>query len=116
MDLRDFSASNKGCLYEVEELVNTVPLHRMIFIVDRTTDDAFLRDTFAGVWSRLDHASPNFQTLVPRVRLFRLESLRRHAIRALVAAMRTLDDLDTCGPAGGAAVDGQRLARSPRGA
>ena len=95
MDLRHFSAANRGCVYEVEELVNTVPLHRMMFIVDRTTDDAFLRATFADVWSRLDPASPNRGLLEPRVRLFRLESLQRRAIRALAAAMQTLDDLDS---------------------
>jgi hypothetical protein len=94
MDLRHFSRSNEGCIYEVEELVNTVPLHRMMFIVDRTTDDAFLRATLADVWSRLDHASPNRGALEPRVRLFRLGSMKRRAIRALVAALRALDDLD----------------------
>jgi hypothetical protein len=94
MDLRHFSTSNKGCIYEVEELVNTVPLHRMMFVVDRTTDEAFLRATFADVWSRLDHASPNRGALEPRVRLFRLGSRKRRAIRGLVAALHALGNLD----------------------
>jgi hypothetical protein len=97
MDLRQFSALNRGCVYEVEELVNTVPLHRIMFIVDRGTDDGFIRATFADVWSRLDQSSPNRDLREPRVRLFRLKSLRRRAIRALAAAMQTLDDLDSQG-------------------
>jgi hypothetical protein len=87
MDLRSFSASNKGCVYEVEELLNTVPLPRMMFVVDGTTDEAFLRGTLADAWSRLDDFSPNRDARDPQVRIFRLQRLDRRTVRRLADAM-----------------------------
>jgi hypothetical protein len=86
MDLRHFSASNSGCTFEVAELVRSAPLDRIVFVVDGTTDDSFLRATFADAWARLDDASPNRTATDPCVRLFRLDSLKPWTIRSLVAA------------------------------
>jgi hypothetical protein len=44
MDLRKFCRTNAGCVFEISELVNTVPLKRVVFIIDKTTDEAFLRE------------------------------------------------------------------------
>ncbi|HEX8967809.1 MAG TPA: hypothetical protein VF937_08025, partial [Chloroflexota bacterium] len=42
MDLRGFSPANQGCVFELQALVNEVPLARVITIVDGTTDVGFL--------------------------------------------------------------------------
>ena len=47
MDLRGFLPDNQGCVFEINELLNVVPLDRVVFVVDATTDLAFLRETFA---------------------------------------------------------------------
>ncbi len=59
MDLRGFGARNAGCLWEIEELLNVAPLERVVLLVDRTTDETFLRESVANFWSALRPGSPN---------------------------------------------------------
>ncbi len=70
MDLRGFSPGNQGCIFEINELLNTVPLDHIVFVVDGTTDDAFLREMFAQGWAMLRADSPNREITGPRVHLF----------------------------------------------
>ena len=57
MDLRGFSRQNAGCVFELKELARMVPLERVVFVVDRRTDESLLAETLgecrAGVY-RLD--------------------------------------------------------------
>ncbi len=57
MDLRGFSRQNAGCVFELQELARMVPLERVVFVVDRRTDEKLLAETLgdcrAGVY-RLD--------------------------------------------------------------
>jgi hypothetical protein len=70
LDLRQFSVRNTGCVYEIEELLNRVPLERILFVVDRTTDDAFLGQIIRQAWTKMAPDSPNRQTQCPQLRLF----------------------------------------------
>lgn len=72
MDLRSFSTSNQGCQYELQQLLNTVPLQRVVFLIDATTDRAFLDDTLQHLWQKLDPQSPNRAATTPTVRLLTL--------------------------------------------
>jgi hypothetical protein len=45
MDLRSFSASNSGCLFELGQLVKNGLLSRTLFVVDDTTDVTLLNTT-----------------------------------------------------------------------
>ena len=45
MDLRGFSQQNAGCVFEINEIFNLVPLQRVVFVVDETTDHSFMRQT-----------------------------------------------------------------------
>jgi hypothetical protein len=87
MDLRSFSPDNKGCVVEIRELLNNVPLDRIVFVVDKTTGEAFLKSTFLEAWADLESSSPNRAAAQPRVRLFHLPAINRRAIGALVAAI-----------------------------
>ncbi|HEV7464216.1 MAG TPA: tetratricopeptide repeat protein, partial [Methyloceanibacter sp.] len=51
MDLRNFSPSNQGCIFEINELLDVVPLDRVVFVVDETTDQAFLREILTECWA-----------------------------------------------------------------
>lgn len=57
MDLRGFSRRNAGCVFELKELARMVPLQRVVFVVDRRTDETLLAEALgegrAGVY-RLD--------------------------------------------------------------
>jgi len=70
MDLRGFLPDNQGCVFEINELLNVMPLDRVVFVVDATTDLAFLRETFAAGWAALAADSPNRDLAEPRVLLF----------------------------------------------
>ena len=57
MDLRGFTRDNAGCVFELKELARMVPLERVVFVIDRRTDETLLMQTLgkcrAGVY-RLD--------------------------------------------------------------
>jgi hypothetical protein len=48
MDLRGFSRHNAGCIFELHELARLVPLERVVFVVDRRTDETLLAETLGG--------------------------------------------------------------------
>jgi hypothetical protein len=66
MDLRSFAQSNAGCVFEIKELLNTVPLQRLAFVVDGTTDKTFLMRTLEESRSELRFNSPNRELSCPR--------------------------------------------------
>ena len=43
-DLRSFSRRNQGCVWELEQLLIEIPLNRVLFAVDETTDQQFLEE------------------------------------------------------------------------
>ncbi len=70
MDLRGFLPGDQGCVFEINELLNVVPLGRVVSVIDATTDLAFLRQTFADGWEALAAASPNRGLVEPQLLLF----------------------------------------------
>jgi hypothetical protein len=87
MDLRGFTAAASGCIYEINELLNRVPLDRIVFVIDRTTDEIGLAQVFFDGWARLAATSPNRADLTPRVRLVRLNGLYGRNIAKIVALL-----------------------------
>jgi hypothetical protein len=71
MDLRGFSRDNAGCIFELHELARLVPLERVVFVIDRRTDEALLAEKLG------DH----------RAGVFRLDSMAGGRIRPLMRAM-----------------------------
>lgn len=87
MDLRSFSASNQGCLYELKVLLDTIDLRRIVFIVDKTTDSDFLENSLLTLWSELSKQSPNASLTDPTVIFFTSESHSRQALSRLIAQL-----------------------------
>jgi hypothetical protein len=73
MDLRGFTSTNKGCIYELNELLDAVRLGQVLLAVDDTTDEGFLTDILEQGWAHIDAGSPNRTDLTPCVRLYRLD-------------------------------------------
>jgi hypothetical protein len=59
MDLRGFNESNRGCIFELTELVNLIDLDRILLLVDRSTDREQLRCVLEQAWAGLRDGSPN---------------------------------------------------------
>lgn len=70
MDLRSFSPSNQGCIYELEQILKSVDLRRVVFVADSTTDQIFLERTFHRLWEGVFADSPNARVPDPKVQLF----------------------------------------------
>jgi hypothetical protein len=69
MDLRGFGPSNKGCVFEVYELLARVQLSRVVLVVDATTDRSFLDETLKGGWAAAGTASVNAAVERPEMRV-----------------------------------------------
>ncbi len=85
MDLRSFSPANAGVAFELEELLNQVPLERVVFAIDRTTSQEYLRRVVEQACDRLRPTSPN-QGRPGRVRLLGIEGSSSD-IQALLGAL-----------------------------
>jgi hypothetical protein len=83
MDLRSFSPENQGCMYEVHQLLDSVPLERVVFLLDDVTDRAFLERSLQEAWSRVRADSPNRAT-APQARLLSVASQQAADVRGLL--------------------------------
>jgi len=70
MDLRRLSEKNRGCLYELHQIFNTVPLESVIFVIDDSTDRNFLEKSCREIWETLTPTSPNAKLSKPVVLCF----------------------------------------------
>jgi hypothetical protein len=84
MDLRSFSASNQGCLYELGRLLDGADLTRVVFLVDETTDRAFLEASLLRLWGELSADSPNRRAAAPSARLFRIHQQSERTLTGLL--------------------------------
>ena len=51
MDLRSFSASNAGCVFELQQLVSRLASDDIVFVCDKTTDLPLLHQILAAAWA-----------------------------------------------------------------
>ena len=88
MDLRGFSTANAGCIFEVQSLVNVVPVPRVALVYDDTTDRRFLDETLDRAWAALRADSPNRAAAEGALRLVRYDGPRAFPslLRSLCAA------------------------------
>ncbi len=95
MDIRGFSSKNAGAAYEIEELINVVPLERVVFVFDETTDEQYLRQIVRQTWNRMRPTSPNRASVPEQLRLFRLTGSRSGELQQL---LRVLSDATEIAP------------------
>ncbi|NTV78366.1 MAG: hypothetical protein HGA25_04290, partial [Clostridiales bacterium] len=73
MDLRKFSDQFKGCKYEIEALVNLVPLNRIVFVIDDETVIPFTQKVFAGAFHLAGKNSVNKAIPLPAITLYKID-------------------------------------------
>ena len=74
MDLRGFSQANAGCVFEIHEIYNVVPLTRAVFAIDASTDQAFMRQTMENAWRQVKDRSPNHRLAAGKIALVQLSA------------------------------------------
>jgi hypothetical protein len=87
MDLRGFSQNNAGCIFEINELFNLVPLQRVVFVIDESTDQQFMRNTMQTAWQQIKEHSPNRRLSSGQISLVQFPQLSREAMRNLLYAV-----------------------------
>jgi hypothetical protein len=87
MDIRGFSQANAGCIFEIHELFNVVPLPRVVFAIDDTTDLTFMRQTMQQAWRECKERSPNHRLGVGQVSLVQLSGKGTTGTRNLFHAL-----------------------------
>ncbi len=87
MDLRSFSQNNAGCIFEINELFNLVPLQRIVFVIDESTDQQFMRNTMQIAWQQIKERSPNRRVSSGEISLVQFSRLNRGAMRNLLYAI-----------------------------
>jgi hypothetical protein len=98
MDLRSFSKTNQGCLYELEQLLATIPLERVMFVIDNTTDKPFLEQTFKILWKNIPENSPNQQKSSSELQLLRVSSHATKNTRKLLQTLFSATDINKFHP------------------
>ena len=89
MDLRSLTERHSGCVLELHHLVAAVPLRCCVFVVDASTDQAFLLRTLASAWQAMPADSPNRHLLPASLPVHRLagdEASMRGLLSRLCAA------------------------------
>jgi hypothetical protein len=83
LDLRGFTRTNEGCVFELTYLVRHIALRHCLMLVDRTTDMSSLQEVAQAAWASLPVDSPNAQETTPEILTLKLEKLSGVAMRAL---------------------------------
>jgi len=84
MDLRSFSPKNQGCVFELAQLIDIFDLRRILFVIDRTTDRAFLEEMLKDMWGRASATSPNRSLPAPTATLFHCEQSAERVLDPLL--------------------------------
>jgi hypothetical protein len=87
MDLRGFMSKHRGCIFEIEQLIASVPLLRIVLLVDRSTDVPFLEQILQRAWRNIPTDSPNAVAGEHRVRILQASSSHRHTLNGLLGLL-----------------------------
>jgi hypothetical protein len=89
MDLRGFTLARQGCVYELQTLLDMVPVGRLVFLFDRTSDCVGLYKVLTDQWQQLDVASPNLAAADTTLRFLDVTFSDIQAVRRLLAIAET---------------------------
>ena len=70
MDFRGFDPSKRGCEYEIGKVLDTVPVHRLILLLDGRTDHQGAFQIFRERWATMASKSPNRNAASPVLKVF----------------------------------------------
>lgn len=59
IDLSGYRRENEGTRFELQRVIDRVPVHRFVLLTDASGDRAFLEAQIREAWSHMAHGSPN---------------------------------------------------------
>lgn len=87
MDLGGFSNTHHGCVFELTQLLNLVPLARILLLADRRTDLEALRKVIHHSWASLSATAPGRTCANPELQVLVLQSLNPAARNPLTSRL-----------------------------
>jgi hypothetical protein len=87
MDLRGFMSKHRGCIFEIEQLITSVPLQHIVLLIDRSSDVSLLKQILQRAWHTIPTDSPNAIAGKHRVRMLQASSSDRHTVDALLGLL-----------------------------
>lgn len=84
MDLRGYSEARKGCQFEVNLLLDTVQLERVVFLVDASLDEQLLTQLILSAWRELRRTSPNLNNPTPQVQIYKASARDESNIQGIL--------------------------------
>jgi hypothetical protein len=93
MDLRSFSSRNQGCVFELREILCSIDLRRVVFLIDLTTDRPFLESTLQSIWRQVPGDSPNHAAAGATVRLFPVQDGGALQVQSLLRELLAAADV-----------------------
>jgi hypothetical protein len=90
MDLRSFDKKYAGCIFEIKQLCYLFDLKKCVFVVDKSTNYAYLEETFKVCFAELPTDSPNALGGEVIVNLFGLDTLDNEKAKGLFRNLTSL--------------------------
>ena len=59
LDLSGMMPGNAGTRYEIQRVIDRIPIERVIFLADRRSDRDYLHDEIGRAWSQMAFGLPN---------------------------------------------------------
>jgi len=87
VDLRGFTRQNTGVIFELNTLVEAVPLDRVVMATDDTTDTGFLDETIQKARAQMSPQSPNHARAGASPSVVRLQDRRLRELPLLLTAL-----------------------------
>ena len=87
MDLRGFTAENRGCIAEIEQLVASVPINRIVLLADSSSSISVIEKIVQNAFSTIPDDSPNAGPGTHRLRILRSSSNKRHTLDTLLGLL-----------------------------
>ncbi len=87
MDLRGFGAENRGCIAELEQLVASVPVDRIVLLADSSSNTAVIEQTVQNAFRAIPEDSPNAGAGVHRLRILRASASQRYTLDTLLGLL-----------------------------
>lgn len=88
MDLRGFSHENRGCLYELQTLRESVSPDRVLLLIDHTTDWPFLASTLHRIWTDPKYAAASSGGVTRCPRILRLKHSDSTEVDAIMTTIQ----------------------------
>jgi hypothetical protein len=87
LDLREYKPSRAGTRYEIYQLMNVVPVQRIVVLLGRDDDLHAVSAEVNGAWAAMIEASPNWNVVEPELQVCRLRSGSAREVRELFLRM-----------------------------